>query len=93
MKYFIVVTAIFLTIPFTAIINTADARLDETYIKDQKACLDSGGKWVLAPTACYTFCKKPDNCEEAFTWGCDCGDQKCWNGTQCQTKTKKEKSE
>lgn len=45
-------------------------------------CYSSGGKWATFPTGCVDRCGA-QICTEAFTEGCDCGADKCWNGTHC----------
>lgn len=45
-------------------------------------CLITGGQWREFPNGCVDLCGAED-CLQAFTYGCDCGADKCWNGTHC----------
>ncbi len=45
-------------------------------------CYSSGGKWATFPNGCVDRCGA-QVCTEEFTEGCDCGADKCWNGTHC----------
>ena len=51
---------------------------------EQNACYMAGGEWTLFPNSAA------DNCGAGSfllvsTWGCDCGDSMCWNGSGCQS--------
>jgi len=61
--------------------------LSKEYMEYQKKCLAAKGRWALLPTLCQDLCRDPDDqtvCKEDFTWGCDCGPNKCWNGSTCE---------
>lgn len=46
-------------------------------------CYNSGGTWASFSNGCVDSCEKARNpsilCTQAFTDGCDCGPDKCWN--------------
>jgi len=71
--------------------NSSIARVGEEYTKEQKACTESRGKWLLLPDTCVDRCKKPDEkryCAQVLTWGCDCGSGRCWDDTTCRDEEK-----
>lgn len=53
----------------------------------QQLCESSGYPWKLFPNSCVDSCRlltpPPPLCLAVFTPGCDCGADKCWNGTLC----------
>lgn len=52
----------------------------------QTVCKDSGGLWRQFNNGCVDSCSNVDGsmlCTQAFTFGCDCGSDKCWNGDSC----------
>ncbi|MBI4009957.1 MAG: hypothetical protein HY361_02060, partial [Candidatus Aenigmarchaeota archaeon] len=54
----------------------------------QEICEDSGGVWKEFPNSgnfCQDECYKPENarCTRFTSIGCDCGIDKCWDGTSC----------
>ncbi len=61
--------------------------LSKEYIEYQKKCWAAKATWALLPTTCEDLCRDEDDetiCKYDFTWGCDCGPNKCWNGSTCQ---------
>jgi len=55
----------------------------------EQICIEMGGGWFYFPNTCIDSCtksrsKEPVLCGQAFTWGCECGTSKCWNGTGCE---------
>ena len=66
--------------------------LDDSYrgIKQTKElCLSGGADFKFFNTGCHDECyitrsKKPISCTQALSSGCDCGPEKCWNGTSCE---------
>lgn len=58
-------------------------------LSDEEICIGVGGSWSYFPNTCVDSCdkarsKEPVLCGQAFTWGCDCGPDKCWNGETCE---------
>lgn len=51
------------------------------------ACTTSGGTWRMFPNSCVDSCELAQNpalmCLQVLTEGCDCGANKCWNGSLC----------
>lgn len=52
---------------------------------EQQDCVDSGGVWHQFPNACADKCGTQDDdlCAEVLTMSCDCGENRCWNGSSC----------
>ena len=53
---------------------------------DNYKCWKGGGSWEGYPDGCHDECyylSNPRICTEAFSVGCDCGPDKCWNGNKC----------
>lgn len=46
-------------------------------------CLAGGGRWTGFSNGCADFCNHGDICTELATLGCDCGPDKCWDGSRC----------
>ncbi|NCO97065.1 MAG: hypothetical protein COY38_03035 [Candidatus Aenigmarchaeota archaeon CG_4_10_14_0_8_um_filter_37_24] len=56
---------------------------------DEKMCKEGGGEWKQFGSGCHDECwivrsKEPVKCTMALSYGCDCGDDKCWNGRSCE---------
>lgn len=54
-----------------------------------ESCEKTGGFWKSFPNTCVDSCsyvrsKERIMCGQAFTDGCDCGPDKCWNGKSCE---------
>ena len=51
-------------------------------------CVKSNGHWTTFPDSCVDSCDFERGitsvCSEVLTAGCDCGTNKCWNGTGCE---------
>ena len=61
----------------------------DTLEPDIEKCLNAKGIWKEFPNGCVDSCilersKEPVFCTQAFTFGCDCGEDKCWNGETCE---------
>ena len=59
--------------------------------QSQELCEAGGAEWIDFPTGCHDECvyerwsaKDHYACTEAFSKGCDCGPDKCWNGNSCE---------
>lgn len=66
--------------------NSPTRSLDEVTRTREQVCNAGGGIWREFPTTCRDECGisvKNMNCGDAMTWGCDCGANACWNGTEC----------
>lgn len=55
----------------------------------QQLCQEAGGTWREFPNACVDSCGSARNseaiaCAQVLTDGCDCGEDKCWNGRGCE---------
>ncbi len=49
---------------------------------DRVACRQGGGKWIEFSNSCHDTCYSARNetgCFQAFSEGCSCGENKCWN--------------
>ena len=58
-------------------------------LDERENCEALGGTWKEFPNGCVDSCEKARNpsgvfCTQAFTFGCDCGIDKCWNGEICE---------
>jgi len=58
---------------------------------DETDCQTSGGTWKQFTNGCADSCelarqnsKNPIICTQATTMGCDCGEDECWNGEECE---------
>lgn len=54
----------------------------------QIACSNDGGVWKEFSNGCADNCNSQipgvrHMCTQAFTKSCDCGSEKCWDGTRC----------
>ncbi|MBU4284423.1 MAG: hypothetical protein KJ968_04910, partial [Nanoarchaeota archaeon] len=58
-------------------------------IAEESECRQGGGVWRTFPNTCGDSCAYRRNervmCGMAFTDGCDCGENKCWNGKTCES--------
>ena len=59
----------------------------------QELCEKGGGVWKGFPNSgkfCNDECNKPEKyaCRKFMSMGCDCGDDKCWNGKSCEIEEK-----
>lgn len=46
-------------------------------------CVLGGGKWNVFPNTGVDDCFSTFPAGQAFTTGCDCGSNKCWDGNKC----------
>ena len=55
-------------------------------VSEEYICLGAGGTWRQFPNGCVDACGiGPETmCTQAFTFGCDCGPNACWTGTECR---------
>lgn len=49
---------------------------------EELACTRGEGTWAYLPDTCVDACHS-SGCGFAFTQGCDCGPDKCWDGERC----------
>ena len=66
-------------------ISTMRESLPENY-----KCWKGGGSWESFPSTCHDECYylyQERACGDAFTLGCDCGPNLCWDGTKCISNT------
>ncbi|MDB2415010.1 hypothetical protein N9W34_04485 [Rickettsiales bacterium] len=68
--------------------------------QEKSICENSGGKWRMFNNGCVDSCQsqrasEPVMCIQAFTYGCDCPKNECWDfdSKSCQKIKKEEKSE
>lgn len=62
---------------------------DIVEINEQTRCVVEGGEWREFPNGCADSCALERNpevvvCAQAFTYGCDCEEDMCWNGESCE---------
>lgn len=62
---------------------------NSTVNADQELCAQAGGEWKEFSNGCVDSCdyiRNVDNteCTAALTYGCDCGEDQCWNGSSCE---------
>ena len=68
--------------------NTSDV-VDRNYPHQTKELCEAGGAtWKMFNTGCHDECYNirstdPVKCTLAFSEGCDCGPDKCWDGQTC----------
>ncbi len=70
------------------LVNSCSKEIN-TNLDSKSACGKSGGLWKFFPNTCVDSCsyarsKERIMCGQAFTDGCDCGPNKCWNGKSCE---------
>lgn len=63
-------------------------KVDEE-LSDDEICIEEGGTWTYFGDTCGDSCTRaratePVICGQAFTWGCNCGPEMCWNGESCE---------
>jgi hypothetical protein len=61
----------------------------EKKLTEEESCSLAGGQWILFSNGCVDMCSAREECTHAFKEGCDCGSDKCWNGTTCVLNPKK----
>lgn len=64
--------------------NLDDWKIVEKDLSKQEKCENAGGTWKQFSNTCVDLCSyirstEPVICGQAFTDGCDCGPDKCWN--------------
>ncbi|MBI2971626.1 MAG: hypothetical protein HYY37_04390 [Candidatus Aenigmarchaeota archaeon] len=57
--------------------------------QSEDVCAAGGAQWKEFRSGCHDECwivrsKKIVHCTLALSYGCDCGEGKCWNGTACE---------
>ena len=61
---------------------------NEKKLSEKVKCVEAGGSWTSFSSACVDSCyherNKPVPCLAVLTPGCDCGQDKCWNGGSCE---------
>ncbi|MCC5815650.1 MAG: hypothetical protein JJT78_12910 [Leptospira sp.] len=59
-----------------------------SYSESRNQCNTAGGTWRSFPNTCVDHCsilRNPNlNCGQAFTNGCDCGAERCWEEGTCK---------
>jgi hypothetical protein len=53
----------------------------------QDICEQADGSWTELGSSCVDSCtsqRSGEDCMDAMTDGCDCGDDSCWNGQSCE---------
>ena len=54
---------------------------------DETRCRMSGGEWKEFASSCADTCSFARNqtqlCAQVLTMSCECGPERCWNGTYC----------
>ncbi len=62
--------------------------VDQIIEEQMGKCAEAGGFWQEFPDGCSNNCfnkKHPSLCSSQKTQACNCGDDKCWNGSSCVT--------
>jgi len=79
-----------ITLLFTIIILTACGAPQSPSALE---CENGGGAWETFSNTCVDSCTTVDPservCGAAQSSGCDCGPDKCWNGTTCEKEGRK----
>ena len=64
---------------------------EENQTDEETDCQTSGGTWKQFTNGCVDSCElarqdsnNPIMCTQATTMGCDCGEDECWNGEECE---------
>ncbi len=89
MLAFIFLTAQTCTFPD---MNDVQETIEEGYndysIADKEVCEAAGGTYKEFSNGCADSCNlaRSDDigCIQSFSYGCDCGNEMCWNGTSCE---------
>lgn len=74
--------------PIQQIIYSITPSAPPSQKSQEVTCRLAGGTWTEFPTTCTDTCqyvrgKYPYDCGDALTYSCDCGRDKCWDGTRC----------
>lgn len=67
--------------------EAGDAGDDSDETEVEQACLDAGGEIVQFSNGCADSCesqREEVDCTQAFTEGCECGEDMCWTGSECE---------
>ncbi len=80
--------------------NTPDQAMNRSsyHKQTQELCENGGAEWTSFNSGCHDECflerfdnekakkegKMPLMCTHALSTGCECGPDKCWNGTGCE---------
>ena len=69
--------------------NPFDLGARDSVELEQQLCEISGGIWKEFLNGCVDSCdleRNPERitCIQALTFGCDCGNNMCWNGNSCE---------
>ncbi len=60
----------------------------DAVVVEKQACEEVGGVWREFANSCVDSCEYNRNpeiisCAQVLTMGCDCGENRCWNGDTC----------
>jgi len=87
----IVYALIIVLLVFAAALYMYRAKTGEVGISstEELECVKVDGEWMEFPNGCVDSCglaRSPGtiSCIQAFTYGCDCGLDRCWNGETCE---------
>ncbi|MBI4895538.1 MAG: hypothetical protein HY831_03520 [Candidatus Aenigmarchaeota archaeon] len=70
--------------------NISNNSTIHNYSEQTKDLCEAGGaKWKLFNSGCHDECyvkraTKPVACNMALSYGCDCPENQCWNGSYCE---------
>lgn len=64
--------------------------IEDPYSMIRQECERVGGTWEYYSNGCADSCtlirsNETVVCTQAFTWACNCGEDKCWNGNTCES--------
>lgn len=76
-KLLLIIGAVLLVIVLLVVIATNDS-------KAAFKCYMKGGVWTGFSNTCVDSCTMRIDCGEVITSGCDCGEDRCWNGVSCE---------
>ena len=78
---------------YTVTVKVVDNSEDSDTVR-QETCTTAGGTWKEFSNGCRDSCRYARNsdilCTQAFTMGCDCGENECWDGEECENNNEDE---
>ena len=91
MKYSIIILTIIILFLVSCTSTVKQPKTVDDLILDNPVdeCARVDGRWITFGNTCVDSCSKarspePVMCGQAFTDGCDCGPERCWNGKTCE---------
>lgn len=83
-------------IPEPTLYDTDVEPTEDVTLTPELSCSNADGTWTTFNNGCADSCayaRTPEEiaCTQAITDGCDCGEDKCWNGKSCEENERPEK--